>query len=316
MIEKAPILYLVFVLLVCLCACAPSESTWHKQYDLGVRYLSEGNYEEAIIAFTAAIEIGPKQALAYVGRGDAYVASGETEEHQAAAQADYEKAIELDEFLTEAYLGFAGIYIQQGDYEDALKLLQNALEKIDNRSSVEAKISELEKLIESSLEQETQEEYTFRVQAVENDMIVEAENLAVHVRDDRTAAITVSGLSLEDSYLTNLHSSGKNSSEYLWEVKLYGNQKAYSVSTSCWAFDPGAEKVKAIADMQHSLWVNDGDSWPRIADVEMSYTKSSITWTFTVPDEYPFDFSSVNRYEVGIKDISLGLTSHKVYTPG
>lgn len=50
----------------------PQKPTWQEQYDLGVRYLSEGNYEEAIIAFTAAIEIDPKQAPAYVGRGDAY----------------------------------------------------------------------------------------------------------------------------------------------------------------------------------------------------------------------------------------------------
>ena len=55
-------------------------STWQEQYDLGIRYLSEGNYEEAIIAFTAAIEIDPNRAEAYVGRGDAYVGSGETEE--------------------------------------------------------------------------------------------------------------------------------------------------------------------------------------------------------------------------------------------
>ena len=37
----------------------PQGPTWQEQYELGVRYLSEGNYEEAIIAFTAAIEIEP-----------------------------------------------------------------------------------------------------------------------------------------------------------------------------------------------------------------------------------------------------------------
>lgn len=47
--------------------------TWQEQYDLGVQYLSEGNYTETIIAFTAAIEIDPKQAPAYVGRGDARI---------------------------------------------------------------------------------------------------------------------------------------------------------------------------------------------------------------------------------------------------
>ena len=47
-----------------LCACGQQSGgaggdNWQSQYDLGVRYLSEGNYEEAVIAFTAAIEIDP-----------------------------------------------------------------------------------------------------------------------------------------------------------------------------------------------------------------------------------------------------------------
>ena len=66
----------------------PDVLTWQEQYDLGIHYLSEGNYEEAIIAFTAAIEIEPKRAEAYVGRGNAYVLSGETEENLTAAQVD------------------------------------------------------------------------------------------------------------------------------------------------------------------------------------------------------------------------------------
>lgn len=68
---------LIFLSILLLAGCGKSNSptTWQEQYDLGVRYLSEGNYEEAIIAFTAAIEIDPKRAEAYVGRGDAYVGS-------------------------------------------------------------------------------------------------------------------------------------------------------------------------------------------------------------------------------------------------
>lgn len=49
-----------------------SAPTWQSRYDLGVRYLSDGRYEEAILAFTAAIEIDPKNAQAYEQRGDAY----------------------------------------------------------------------------------------------------------------------------------------------------------------------------------------------------------------------------------------------------
>ena len=78
-----------------LCACGQQSGgaggdNWQSQYDLGVRYLSEGNYEEAVIAFTAAIEIDPRRAEAYVGRGDAYWA----QEDAASAQADYAAALE------------------------------------------------------------------------------------------------------------------------------------------------------------------------------------------------------------------------------
>ncbi len=53
------------------------ENLYQEQYDLGIRYLSEGNYEEAIIAFEAAIEIEPKSIDAYIGLADAYVAAGD-----------------------------------------------------------------------------------------------------------------------------------------------------------------------------------------------------------------------------------------------
>ena len=127
--------------LVCLlsgCAAGQPDSTegpsrgptWQEQYDLGVRYLSEGNYEEAILTFTAAIEIDPKRVPAYVGRGDAYVKYGETDENLAAAKADYEKAIELDETNAEAYLGLADVYIRQGDYKKAREILAKGQEFI------------------------------------------------------------------------------------------------------------------------------------------------------------------------------------------
>ena len=58
---------------------AGAASTWQEQYDLGVRYLSEGNYEEAIIAFAAAIEIDPKQPDAYLKASEAYMEMEDTE---------------------------------------------------------------------------------------------------------------------------------------------------------------------------------------------------------------------------------------------
>lgn len=129
--ERVFSLILGAVLLVGMCACGAGESaaTWQEQYDLGIRYLSEGNYEEAIIAFTAAIEIDPKQAPAYVGRGDAYMGSGGTEENLAAAQVDYETAVKLDETCAQAYLGLAKIYIGLKDYDKAREILSLGFEK-------------------------------------------------------------------------------------------------------------------------------------------------------------------------------------------
>ena len=65
--------------LLCLAGCGAKQETlsWQEQYDLGVRYLSEGKYEEAVLAFEAAIKIDPKRPEAYAGLADAYLAAGD-----------------------------------------------------------------------------------------------------------------------------------------------------------------------------------------------------------------------------------------------
>lgn len=69
---------MVATFLTMLNACGQnSEDKWQEQYDLGVRYLSEGNYEEAIIAFTAAIEIDAQRPEGYHSLADVYVARGD-----------------------------------------------------------------------------------------------------------------------------------------------------------------------------------------------------------------------------------------------
>ncbi|MBR6526980.1 MAG: hypothetical protein IKT45_03460 [Lachnospiraceae bacterium] len=52
---------------------ADSGLNWKDQYDLGIRLLNEGRYEDAILAFTAAIQINPKSVQAYVSRANAYL---------------------------------------------------------------------------------------------------------------------------------------------------------------------------------------------------------------------------------------------------
>ena len=104
-------LILALTLCLSLAACGgnsgggSSASTWQEQYDLGVKFLSDGNYEEAIIAFTAAIEIDPKQP--------------------------------------DAYLGLAQVYTAQGDTDSAIRILQQALEAIGENDAISAALEEL-----------------------------------------------------------------------------------------------------------------------------------------------------------------------------
>lgn len=131
------------ILSIGLCACVQKVSTWQEQYDLGVRYLSEGNYEEAIIAFTAVIEIDSKNVDAYLGRASAYISSGETEENLASALADYQSVLELDDARADAYLGMADVYIRQDNYGDALDILQQGMLKANDTSKLQDKINEI-----------------------------------------------------------------------------------------------------------------------------------------------------------------------------
>jgi tetratricopeptide (TPR) repeat protein len=115
-------LYVLILLLIAGCSggAQVAAAGWQEQYDMGVRFLSESNYEEAVLAFTAAIEIDTKQPLAYVGRGDAYVGLGQYEN----AVPDYEQAITLDESVAEVYIKLADTYGSLGDpaaAEDALR---------------------------------------------------------------------------------------------------------------------------------------------------------------------------------------------------
>ena len=135
---------LALVLTVTLCACGKKSGTgWQEQYDLGVRYLSEGNYEEAVIAFTAAIEIDPKRVDAYIGRGDAYLGQGAADEYLTAAFTDFETALSLDDTNADAYLGMAEVYIARKQFDEAMEILRQGVEKTgDQRLS--DRLAELE----------------------------------------------------------------------------------------------------------------------------------------------------------------------------
>lgn len=125
---------IVIILAICLVACGGGVSAkWQEQYDLGMKYLLDAEYEEAVLAFTTAIEIEPKLAEAYIGRGDAYVQWGEAESDTAAeknglALADYLQAIDLDEKNVDAYGKAAEVYILLDDIDAAVEIMEKGYE--------------------------------------------------------------------------------------------------------------------------------------------------------------------------------------------
>lgn len=132
-------LILVLVLAMGFVGCGKSdEERWQEQYDLGVRYLDDGNYEEAIIAFNAAIEIDPKKVENYVNRAAAYYAQDNTD----AAVADYTTALDLDPSMAYVYCNLADIYVAQGDYDAAVRILESGLTATSD-ASVQSRLDEI-----------------------------------------------------------------------------------------------------------------------------------------------------------------------------
>ena len=104
-----------------------AQLSWQEQYDLGIRLLNEGNYEDAILAFQAALSIDPKNMEARVGLANAYQQLGQLElALQVLAEADA-----ADGDLAGAYIQLAEQYFQAGEEDNALRVLQQAVDRLD-----------------------------------------------------------------------------------------------------------------------------------------------------------------------------------------
>ncbi|WP_031547542.1 tetratricopeptide repeat protein [Oribacterium sp. FC2011] len=77
--------FINLLIVLTLCSCASKAQQIEKQLTLGNKYLIDLDYEQAILAFNKVIEIDPKITDAYNGLGEAYY-------KQAQAQTDYTAA--------------------------------------------------------------------------------------------------------------------------------------------------------------------------------------------------------------------------------
>ncbi len=91
---------------ICVLISGRITSPFEKQLELGYKYLQEGNYEEAILAFEKAIEINPKKA--------------------------------------DGYLGIAEAHIRCNNFDKALEILKAGLEKTNGNENIAKKLAEIE----------------------------------------------------------------------------------------------------------------------------------------------------------------------------
>ncbi|MBQ3516602.1 MAG: tetratricopeptide repeat protein [Lachnospiraceae bacterium] len=77
-------LVFVFIVIFTTSVSKSKENKLHEQLDLGNKYLSDLDYEQAIASYETAIEIDPMSADAYLGLAAAYMSAG-----------NYEKAMEI-----------------------------------------------------------------------------------------------------------------------------------------------------------------------------------------------------------------------------
>ena len=85
-----------------------------EQLSLGEKYLSELEYEQAIAAYLAVIEIDPKNV--------------------------------------DAYLGLADVYVAQGEYDKAISVLEDALSNISEDAAIKEKLEEIRAEMKATLE--------------------------------------------------------------------------------------------------------------------------------------------------------------------
>ncbi len=93
-------------------------------YNNGLDALGAGKYDEAISAFSKALEADPNRAGAYNNRAIAWSQKGE----YVRAMEDYNKALEIDPARVELYNNRGAIWFYLGNYQKAIDDYDKALE--------------------------------------------------------------------------------------------------------------------------------------------------------------------------------------------
>lgn len=107
---------------------APSEPTADQLKELGNACVRDKKFEEAVLHYTHAIKLSPKDPILYSNRSLAFLKINQLYY----AHEDAEKAIELDETWAKGYFRKAEVLFNAGQYDTALLSYAAALQRMPN----------------------------------------------------------------------------------------------------------------------------------------------------------------------------------------
>src|SRR5664279_64497 len=107
------------ILLVAVCSFGQSAK---KYYKAGTEFVEKQMYDDAIVQFTSAIGLEPRNPDYYTARGQAY----EKQAKYAEAKADFEKTLVFAPKDVDALISIGSICNKMGNYDEALKFLNHA----------------------------------------------------------------------------------------------------------------------------------------------------------------------------------------------
>lgn len=113
----------LFLMILCILFCAPSLKA-ESEFEKGVFLLKQQQYDEAIAAFSKALEAEPDDFEAYHNRGVAWFYKGEYDK----AIADYTHALEVNPNRAETYHNRGGAWFYKSRYDQAISDYTRGLE--------------------------------------------------------------------------------------------------------------------------------------------------------------------------------------------
>jgi tetratricopeptide (TPR) repeat protein len=119
-----------FIATMILVAVSVFGQSARKSYKAGMEFVDNLKYDDAVVQFTAAINLEPSNPDYYYTRGQAYLMVTKYEE----AKADFEKSLVFAPKNVDAMISLGTVCNKMGKYEEALKYLNHAA-KLDKRNT-------------------------------------------------------------------------------------------------------------------------------------------------------------------------------------